>query len=139
MMTQPTTGGCPDLWVGLRRFFVSARLAPEVDRRISTGGQNAKIPMGTVGQQPPKRQKEETVSEGVENLILEQLKRIQAEQSAARDRDLEMMSRIAHLEITISRIARDEATNYAEIIEDRHTVDRIKERIDRIERRLELI
>lgn len=79
------------------------------------------------------------MSEGVENLILEQLKRIQAEQSAARDRDLEMMSRIAHLEITISRIARDEATNYAEIIEDRHTVDRIKERIDRIERRLELI
>jgi hypothetical protein len=78
------------------------------------------------------------VSENVENLILEHLKRIQVEQAAARDRDLDMMGRIAHLEISISRISRDESTNYAEIIQDRHTVDRLKERVDRIERRLEL-
>lgn len=28
--------------------------------------------------------------------------------------------------------------NYLELIEDRHTVDKLKERIERIERRLEL-
>ena len=84
------------------------------------------------------RQKEEAVSENVENLIIENLKRIQAEQAAARDRDQEMLRRIAHLEISISRVARDEAGNYAEIIEDRSMVDRLKDRVERIERRLEL-
>lgn len=44
----------------------------------------------------------------------------------------------SHSEHTVSRVAREEATNDAEIIRDRHVVDRLKERADRIERHLEL-
>lgn len=78
------------------------------------------------------------MTENVENLILEHLKKIQAEQSAARERDAEIMTRLATIESGIARIARDESLNYGEIIQDRHTVDKLKERIERIERRLEL-
>lgn len=74
----------------------------------------------------------------IENLILEHLKKIQSEQSAARDRDLEIMTRLSHLEAGIARVCRDEANNYAEIIHDRHTLDKLTQRIERIERRLEL-
>jgi chromosome segregation ATPase len=74
----------------------------------------------------------------VENLILEHLKRLQAEQSAARERDQEILSRLSHIESGLARITRDESQNYSEIVENRHLVDKLKERIERIERRLEL-
>jgi adenylosuccinate lyase len=74
----------------------------------------------------------------VDNLVLEHLKKIQAEQSASRDRDSDILSRLAHIETSIARLARDGADNFAEIVADRHAVDKLKERIDRIERRLEL-
>ncbi|MDR2872070.1 MAG: hypothetical protein LBV45_06040 [Xanthomonadaceae bacterium] len=74
----------------------------------------------------------------VENLILEHLKKIQAEQAAARERDADILLRLAHIEAGVGRLGRDTASNYAEMIEDRHAVDKLKERIDRIERRLEI-
>lgn len=73
-----------------------------------------------------------------DDLVLEHLKRIQAEQAAARDRDQEILSRLARIESGLARVTRDESSNYAELVEDRHTVDKLRERIERIERRLEL-
>ena len=78
------------------------------------------------------------MSDTVENLVLEHLKKIQIELVASRERDAEILARLGHIELGLARIARDEATNYGEIIQDRHVVDKIKERLDRIERRLEL-
>jgi hypothetical protein len=78
------------------------------------------------------------MTEHVENLILETLKKIQAEQSASRNRDAEILSRLSHIESGLARVTRDEAINYTEIIQDRHIVDSLKERIERIERRLEI-
>ena len=78
------------------------------------------------------------MAETIENLILEHLKKIQAEQASARERDAEIMSRLAQIETGIARIARDESQNYSEIVQDRHAVDKLKERIERIERRLEI-
>lgn len=78
------------------------------------------------------------MSENIDNLILEHLKKIQAEQASARERDAEIMARLSSIETGIARIARDESANYEEIIHDRHAVDKLKERIERIERRLEL-
>ena len=78
------------------------------------------------------------MSENIENLILEHLKRLQAEQSAARERDQEILSRLSHIESGIARLTRDESANYSEIIESRHAVDKLKDRIERIERRLEI-
>ena len=74
----------------------------------------------------------------VDNLVLEHLKKIQGEQSASRERDSEILSRLAHIETSVARLARDGADNFAEVIADRHAVDKLKERIERIERRLEL-
>ena len=76
--------------------------------------------------------------EDVENLVLEHLKKIQSEQTASRERDSEILSRLAHIETAVARLARDGADNFAEVISDRHAVDKLKERIERIERRLEL-
>lgn len=73
-----------------------------------------------------------------DDLVLEHLKRIQAEQAAARDRDQEILSGLARIESGLARVSRDESSNYAELVEDRHTVDKLRERIERIERRLEL-
>lgn len=73
-----------------------------------------------------------------DNLVLEQLRKIRAELDAARDRDREILNRLSGIEAGISRIGRDEAANFAEIIQDRHIMDRIRERLERIERRLEL-
>jgi len=78
------------------------------------------------------------MSDNIENLILEHLKRLQAEQSAARERDQEILSRLSHIESGIARLTRDESANYSEIIESRHAVDKLKDRIERIERRLEI-
>ncbi len=78
------------------------------------------------------------MAETVDNLMLEHLKKIQAEQSASRERDAEILSRLAHIETSVARLARDGADNFTEVIADRHAVDKLKERIERIERRLEL-
>lgn len=72
------------------------------------------------------------------NLVLEHVKRILAEQAAARDRDQEIVSRLARIKSGLARITRDKSSNYAEQMEDRHAVDRLRERVERIERRLEL-
>lgn len=74
----------------------------------------------------------------IENMMLEHLKKFQAELSAARDRDMEILSRLSHIESGLARITRDESANYAEMVNDRHAVDRLRERLERIERRLEI-
>ena len=74
----------------------------------------------------------------VENLVLEHLKKIQGELIASRERDQEILSRLSHIESGLARVTRDESANYTEIIDNRHRMDRLKERIERIERRLEL-
>lgn len=73
-----------------------------------------------------------------ENLILEHLKKIQAEQTAARDRDTEVLLRLSNIKSGLARITRDEAMTYSELIQDRHSIDKLKERIERIEKRLEI-
>lgn len=78
------------------------------------------------------------MADNIENLLLEHMKKIQAEQSAARERDQEILSRLSHIESGLARITRDESSNYAELVEDRHAVDKLRMRIEKIERRLEI-
>ena len=78
------------------------------------------------------------MSDKVENLMLEHLKKIQGEQSAARERDREMLTRLGQIETSIARIGRDNAHAFAEQVEDRHSVDALRDRVDRIEQRLEI-
>lgn len=78
------------------------------------------------------------MTEHVENLLLEHMKRMQAEMALARDRHAEVLARFNQIETIPARVVRDVAQNYAERIEDRHAVDALRERVERIERRLEL-
>jgi soluble cytochrome b562 len=78
------------------------------------------------------------MSENIDNLILEHLKRMQSEMAEMRRDTAEIKGRLGSIESGVARIGRDEAGNYAEIIENRHMFDRLAERIDRIEKRLEL-
>lgn len=79
------------------------------------------------------------MTENIENILLEHLKKMQAELGASRERDAEILRRLSGIETSIAKLGRDHAANYAELIEDRHYVDKLKERIERIERRLELV
>lgn len=80
-----------------------------------------------------------TMTDNVTNeLIFERLKTMQAEQAAARDRDDEMLRRLGAVETIVARISRDMGQFVSDQVGDRHSVDRLRERIERIERRLEL-
>lgn len=74
----------------------------------------------------------------IDNIILEHLKRMQAEMAAIRHDTAEIKSRLGSIETGLARIGQTEASNYAEIIENRHMFDRLADRVDRIEKRLEL-
>lgn len=64
--------------------------------------------------------------------------KIQGELTGIRQDNAEIKSRLSSIESGIARITRDEAGNYGEIIENRHMVDKLAERIEKIEKRLEL-
>ncbi len=78
------------------------------------------------------------MTENVENLLLEHLKKIQGEQALSRDRDRELMTRLGQIETMIARIGRDNAHAFEEQVEDRHVMDALKDRVERLERRLEI-
>lgn len=78
------------------------------------------------------------MTDSTESLVLERLKQIQAEHVASRQRDQGIIARLGQLEAAVARIGRDHATNYEEIVSDRMRMDKLIERVERIERRLEL-
>jgi uncharacterized coiled-coil protein SlyX len=78
------------------------------------------------------------MTEPIENLILEHLKRFQVELASARDRDSEMLNRLGRLEIALAGLRRDVAHFDEGAAEQGLRMDRLAERVARIERRLEL-
>ena len=78
------------------------------------------------------------MTENVENLILEHLKRFQAEQTATRADVAEILTRMGQLETMMARLLRESADGYGERVQDRHAFDALRSRLERIERRLEL-
>lgn len=73
-----------------------------------------------------------------ENLILEILKRIQADQSESRQELRDIKLRLASLENAQLGMARSMLDIHADMIGQTHRVDRLETRIERIENRLEL-
>lgn len=78
------------------------------------------------------------MTENVENLLLEHLKKIQAELADSRERDGQLLAQLNGIESMVARYGRDTAEYYAELIADRHATDVLRRRLERIERRLEL-
>ena len=46
------------------------------------------------------------MADAVDNLMVEHLKKIQTEQFASRDRDAQILSRLAHIETSVARLTR---------------------------------
>lgn len=78
------------------------------------------------------------MTENVENLILEQLRKIRGVQDDHTAKLDQLLTRMNGVEKQVARIVRDDAETYAELIADRHRLDAVIKRLERIERRLEL-
>jgi len=79
------------------------------------------------------------VADNVENIVIEILRRMQSELSAIRESNREIVSRLGSIEQGISRIARDRADDYGDVMQNRRRIDGLQERVERIERRLDLV
>lgn len=71
-------------------------------------------------------------------MLLEHLKRFQSSQDKVLSELQIVIQRLGNIESAVARLGREQASNYEDQIIDRHAVDKLRERIDRIERRLEL-
>ena len=76
--------------------------------------------------------------ENIESLVLEQLRAIRADIASVKEDTREIKSRLVTVESGIASLRRDSG-DFATSIADQHLrYDRINERIERIEKRLEL-
>lgn len=74
----------------------------------------------------------------VENMMLEMLKKIQAEVTASRERDMELLARMSRLEEMMLSQRRDLLGQEEGVYRQQTTLDRLAARVERIEHRLEL-
>jgi predicted trehalose synthase len=79
------------------------------------------------------------MTESTENLLLEHLKRFQTTLARIEHRQEEHTQRLGRIEIALAGMRRDMAHNDEAWAEQSVRIDRINERIERIERRLELV
>lgn len=73
-----------------------------------------------------------------DNLVLEHLRRIQTELSAGRERDREIIARLGRVEMSVATQRREIGQCEESIAAMNVRLDRVCERIERIERRLEI-
>jgi hypothetical protein len=76
--------------------------------------------------------------DNVENMLLEHLKRFQATLERIERKQEETINRLGHLEVSVAGLRRDIAHGEEVDASSGVRLDRLSERIDRIERRLEL-
>ena len=78
------------------------------------------------------------MTENIENLLLEHLKRFQAGQDRIERKLDEHTQRLGRIEITLARLASVQGQHEETYAEQSVRIDRLAERLDRVERRLEL-
>jgi len=78
------------------------------------------------------------MSDNIENLLLEHLKRFQAGQDRIERKLDEHTSRLGRIEVSMARLASTQGHHEEGSAEQSVRMDRMAERLDRIERRLEL-
>ena len=76
--------------------------------------------------------------ENAENLLLEHLKRFQIGQDRIERKLDEHTQRFIRIESALAKSGRDQADLFAEQVDSRHSLDALRDRIERIERRLEI-
>jgi uncharacterized coiled-coil protein SlyX len=78
------------------------------------------------------------MTDDVENLILEHLRAIRGDITALRDDSREVKSRLTSLETAVAGMRRELADLYTDVVGQHSRYDRLLERIERLEKRLEL-
>ena len=79
------------------------------------------------------------MSENFENLILEHLRGMRASQERVEHELREIKNRITSVEAGVAGIRRDAAHDNDKIVQQQIGLDQLNERIERIEKRLELV
>jgi len=79
-----------------------------------------------------------SVTEQTENLVLEHLRALRAGQDRIEDELKEVKYRLTSLEGGLAGLRRDGAGTQDDVYRQQASIDKLKERLDRIERRLEL-
>ncbi len=74
----------------------------------------------------------------VENLILEHLRVIRSDIGLLRDDSREIKSRLTSVEQGMSVLRKDSAAQYSDVVDTHSRYDRLAERIEMIEKRLEI-
>ncbi|MGH8218241.1 MAG: hypothetical protein ACREUT_06715 [Steroidobacteraceae bacterium] len=78
------------------------------------------------------------MSASIDDLIIPMLRAIQAEQAPSRERDREIVARLTGLETAVATLRREVADLYGEVVTQHARYDRVNDRLERIERRLEI-
>lgn len=68
------------------------------------------------------------------DLIFETLKRIQSDIASGQEINKESLRRVSSMERMISNLSKEQSWGYGELMEDRHSLDKIRERLERLER-----
>ena len=79
------------------------------------------------------------MTDNVENLILEHLRGLRPGQDRLESEMREVAARLTSLEASTAAGRLDSAHNYEEVIRQQSSIDQIRARIDRIEKRLEIV
>jgi len=76
--------------------------------------------------------------DNVENLIIEHLRAIRTDISSLKDDSREIKSRLTSVEQGIVGLRRDSASQYGDIVDTHSRYDRLAERVEQIEKRLDI-
>ena len=77
--------------------------------------------------------------ENVDNLIIEHLRAMRADIGAIRDDMREVKTRLTHVESGIASLKRDSAHQYDETASSNVRYDRLAERLEQLEKRMNLV
>lgn len=78
------------------------------------------------------------MSDNIENLVLEQLRGIRAEVASVKDDTREIKTRLALVEAGVASLRRDNGDFATSIAAQHLSFDRLSDRVERLERRLDL-
>ncbi len=79
------------------------------------------------------------MGDNVENLVLEQLRAIRAGQDRIEHKLAELSARMTSLETAVARSRSDNLSTQEDVYRQQGAIDRITERLERVERRLEIL
>ena len=78
------------------------------------------------------------MTETVDNLVLEHLRAIRADVASIKDDVREVKHRLTSLEGAVAGLKRDQAPSYPDAADQHARYDRLAERLERVEHRLDL-